>query len=105
MLCKNLQDLGIEGAVEFAYSISEHGLTPAAVRNYATLMNDRMDSLGQVSRPAWVAKHVRTGPGAPRLKSVLVLAPCSAHRAAAMLPTCQPAFTTRRSPPWRNPTF
>jgi hypothetical protein len=48
LLCHNLQDLAIEGAVEFANSISEHGLTPAAVRSYVTLMNDRLDSLSQV---------------------------------------------------------
>ncbi len=34
--------------MEFAYSISEHGLTPATVRNYVRLMTDRMEGLGQV---------------------------------------------------------
>lgn len=34
--------------MEFAYSIAEHGLTPATVRDYVRLMTDRMSGLGEV---------------------------------------------------------
>lgn len=42
-----MQALGLstEGLVELTYSLSEHGLMPAAIRNYVAVMSDRVASL------------------------------------------------------------
>lgn len=37
--------LSIEGVVELTYSLSEHGLMPAAIRSYVAAMSDRIISL------------------------------------------------------------
>ncbi|CAL8462484.1 g2017 [Coccomyxa elongata] len=45
--CNSPQALGlsIEGVVELTYSLSEHGLMPAAIRSYVAAMSDRIASL------------------------------------------------------------
>lgn len=45
--CNSLQALGlpIEGVVELTYSLSEHGLMPAAIRSYGAVMSDRVANL------------------------------------------------------------
>ena len=37
--------LSVEGVVELTYSLSEHGLMPAAIRSYVGAMSDRVASL------------------------------------------------------------
>lgn len=37
--------LSVEGVVELTYSLSEHGLMPAAIRSYVGVMSDRVASL------------------------------------------------------------
>lgn len=64
-----MQALGLstEGVVELTYSLSEHGLMPAAIRSYVAVMSDRVASLNmqQVKRltnPPFISRYALCDP-------------------------------------------
>lgn len=60
-----LQALGlpIEGVVELTYSLSEHGLMPAAIRSFVAVMSDRITNYNLQQVCLIVTKSMASMPG------------------------------------------